>query len=90
MMARSWPSGHKQMWGIDAKVGFTVAEGRVTIFAMVDHARAECLGIHLAKRDTGFEALEPVRRAVHEQFGSFGENIACGVRLRHHHGSQLK
>jgi len=29
------------MWGIDATVGFTVAEGRVAIFAMVDHATAE-------------------------------------------------
>jgi len=30
-----------QMWDIDAMVGFTVAEGRVGIFAMVDHATAE-------------------------------------------------
>jgi len=29
------------MWGIGATVGFTVAEGRVAIFAMVDHATAE-------------------------------------------------
>jgi hypothetical protein len=29
------------MWGTDATVGFTVAEGRVAIFAMVDHATAE-------------------------------------------------
>jgi transposase InsO family protein len=29
------------MWGIDATVGFTLAEGRVAIFAMVDHATAE-------------------------------------------------
>jgi transposase InsO family protein len=78
-----------QMWGIDATVGFTVAEGRVAIFAMVDHATAECLGIHVAKRGTRFEALEPVRQAVHEQFGSFAENIACGVKLRHDHGSQF-
>jgi len=78
-----------QMWGIDATVGFTLADGRVTIFAMVDHATAEYLGIHVAKRGTRFEALEPVRRAVHEQFGSFAENSACGVRLRHDHGSQF-
>jgi transposase InsO family protein len=29
------------IWGIDATVGFTLAEGRVAIFAMVDHAMAE-------------------------------------------------
>jgi len=74
--------------GIDATVGFSMADGRVTIFAGVDHATAECLGIHVARRGTQFEALEPVRRAVHAQFGSFAENIACGVRLRHDHGSQ--
>ena len=78
-----------QMWGIDATVGFTVAEGRVGIFAMVDHATAECLGIHVARRGTRFEALEPVREAVHEQFGSFAENIACGVKIRHDHRSQF-
>ena len=54
------------MWGIDATGGFTLDEGWVTILAMVDHTTAECLGIHVAKRGTRFEALEPVRRAVHE------------------------
>jgi len=78
-----------QMRDIDAMVGFTVAEGRVGIFAMVDHATAECVGIHVAKRGTRFEALGPVRQAVHEQFGGFAEGVACGVRLRHDHGSQF-
>jgi len=78
-----------QIWGIDATAGFTPAEGRVAIFAMVDHATAECLGIHVAKRGTRFEPLEPVRRAVHEEFGSFAEGVARGVRLRHDHGSQF-
>ena len=78
-----------QMWGIDAKVGFTLADGRVTIVAKVDHATAECLGVHVARRGTRFEALEPVRRAVRLQFGGFAEGIACGVRLRHGHGSQF-
>jgi len=78
-----------QMWGIDATVGFTVAEGRVAIFAMVDHAAAGVSGIPVAKRGTRFEALEPVRQAVHEQFGGFAEGVACGVRLRHDHGSQF-
>jgi transposase InsO family protein len=78
-----------QMWGIDATVGFPLADGRVTIFAMVDHATAECLGIHVARRGTRFEALEPVRRAMHEQFGGFAEDIALGLKLRPDHGSQF-
>jgi transposase InsO family protein len=56
---------------------------------MVDHYSAYCLGIHAAKRGTRFEALEPVRQAVQEQFGGFGEAVAAGVRLRHDHGSQF-
>jgi len=43
--------------------------------------------MHVARRGTRFEALEPVRRAVHEQFGGFAEGIACGLKLRHDHGS---
>ncbi len=77
------------MWGIDATVDFTLAGGPVPIFAMIDHHSAFCLGIHVAKRGTRFEALEPVRQAVREQFGGFWEGVALGVKLRHDHGSQF-
>jgi transposase InsO family protein len=77
-----------KMWGIDATAGFTAQDGQVAIFAMVDHYSAYCLGIHAAKRGTRFEALEPVRQAVQERLGGFGEAVAAGVRLRHDHGSQ--
>ncbi|GIU76640.1 MAG: hypothetical protein KatS3mg004_3727 [Bryobacteraceae bacterium] len=75
------------MWGIDATAGFTLRDGQVPIFAMIDHGSARCLGIHVAKRGTRFEALEPLRQAVREQFGSFSEGTALGVKLRHDHGS---
>jgi transposase InsO family protein len=78
-----------QMWGIDATAGFTLRDGQVPIFAMIDHCSACCLGIHVARRGTRFEALEPVRQAVREQFGGFREGIALGVKLRHDHGSQF-
>jgi transposase InsO family protein len=78
-----------QMWGIDATAGFTARDGQVPIFAMIDHCSACCLGIHVARRGTRFEALEPVRQAVREQFGGFSEGIALGVKLRHDHGSQF-
>jgi len=79
----------KPMWGINPTAGFSMADGRVTIFAMVDHATAEFNGIHVAKRGTRFEALEPARRPVYEELGGFTEGMACGVRLRHEHGSQF-
>ena len=75
-----------QMWGIDSTAGFTLRDGQVPIFARIDHCSAFCLGIHVAKRGTRFEALEPVHQTVREQFGGFSERIAPDVGLRHDHG----
>jgi len=77
------------MWGITATAAFTLRDGQVPIFAMIDHGSAYCLGIHVARRGTRFEALEPVRQAVREPFGGFREGIAEGVKLRPDHGSQF-
>ena len=76
-----------QMWGTDATATCTEAEGAVTIFAAIDHCTAECVGIHVVKRATRFEALEPIRQAVRERFGAFSQGCATGLRLRHDHGS---
>jgi len=76
-----------QLWGTDATATFTEEDGQVTIFAAIDHCSADCIGIHAIKRAHRFEALEPVRQAVREQFGSFSASVAAGVRLRHDHGS---
>ena len=67
------------MWGTDATVTSTEAEGAVTIFAAIDHYTAECVGIHVVKRGTRFEALEPIRQAVRERFGVFfrAAPLAC-------------
>src|SRR3954454_4338041 len=77
-----------QMWGTDATATVTLADGKVTVFAAIDHCTAECVGIHAVKRATRFEALEPIRQGVREQFGQFRDNVAAGLRLRHDHGSQ--
>ncbi len=65
------------MWGIDATAGFTVRDGRVAIFARIDHCSACCLGIHVARRGTRLEALEPVRHDHGSQFmsGDFQRGI---------------
>ena len=60
-----------QMWGTDATVTFTETEGHVTVFAAIDHYTAECVGIHAVNKATRFEALEPIRQAVTQHFGSF-------------------
>lgn len=77
------------MWGTDATGVWTEHEGMVTVFAAIDHATAECVGIHAVKRATRFEALEPIRQGTRKMFGSFGPGVARGVQLRHDHGSQF-
>ena len=76
-----------RMWGTDATATVTLRDGAVTVFAALDHCTAECVGIHAAKKATRFEALEPIRQGVREYFGGFSANVACGLDLRHDHGS---
>ena len=76
-----------QIWGTDATSTVTACDGQVTIFAAIDHCTAECMGIHVVKKAHRFEALEPIRQGVREQFGLFSGGIAAGLRLRHDHGS---
>jgi transposase InsO family protein len=76
-----------QMWGTDATATFTEREGAVTVFAAIDHCTAECVGIHVVKKATRFQALEPIRQGVHEYFQGFSAGAAAGLKLRHDHGS---
>jgi putative transposase len=75
------------MWGTDMTAVMT-GEGQAAVFVAVDHGSAECLGIHASRDANRFEALEPVRQAVRRCHGSFGRDVAAGLRLRHDHGSQ--
>lgn len=76
------------MWGTDATSTITIEDGQVAVFAIVDHCTTECLGIHVAKRATRFEALEPLRQAVRQVFGGYAADAALGLKMRHDHGSQ--
>jgi transposase InsO family protein len=76
-----------QMWGMDATSCLT-REGNATVFVVVDHCAAECIGIHAARPGTRFEAVEPLRQGVHAIFGAYAEGIATGLQARHDHGSQ--
>ena len=76
------------MWGTDATANWT-DEGPATIFIAVDHFTAECLGSHAARRDTPFEALEPLRQGIREHLGAYRAEMTTGLALRHDHGSPL-
>jgi putative transposase len=82
------PDRPDAMWGTDATASWT-AEGLATIFITVDHFTAECVGIHAACRGTRFEALEPLRQGIAAHFGTYREQVAAGLALRHDHGSQF-
>ena len=75
------------MWGTDLTTTFT-GEGPAAVFVAVDHCSAECVGVHAHSRATRFEALEPIRQGVRRYFGGFAKGIACGLAVRHDHGSQ--
>lgn len=76
------------MWGTDMTSTFTVMEGQASVFVAVDHCTMECIGIHASKKGNRFEALEPIRQGVREQFGGYGKSVAAGLKLRHDHGTQ--
>lgn len=83
------PDQPDRMWGTDATSTLT-DEGQATIFFVVDHCTAECLGIHAARRGTRHEALEPMRQAVRGRYGRFEPGVAGpDLALRHDHGSQF-
>jgi putative transposase len=75
------------MWGTDMTETVTVRDGVARVFIAVDHANSECVGVHASKSGNRFEALEPIRQAVHQHYGDIGPRAAAGLSLRHDHGS---
>jgi transposase InsO family protein len=82
------PQQPNVMWGTDLTSTRTVEEGQAAVFVAVDHYTGECVGIHASGSATRFEALEPLRQGVRDYFGTFGQEVAKGLSLRHDHGSQ--
>lgn len=78
-----------EMWGIDITSTLTRHEGAASIFVLVDHCTAECMGLHATLRATRFEATEPLRQAVPFAFGVYEEGRAAGLAPRHDHGSRF-
>jgi putative transposase len=75
------------MWGTDLTTTIT-GEGQAVVFIAVDHFNAECVGVHADRHATRFQALEPIRQGVRQQFGGFIKDVARGLSVRHDHGSQ--
>jgi transposase InsO family protein len=75
------------MWGTDATQIPTVLDGKVWLFAVVDHWNAEGMGWHVAKIGDRYAAAQAVGMAIKTEFGAVAAGIARGLALRHDHGS---
>jgi putative transposase len=75
------------MWGTDATQIPTVLDGKVWLFAVVEHWNAEAVGWHVAKIGDRYAAAQAVGMAAKAIFGGVAAGNARGVALRHDHGS---
>jgi transposase InsO family protein len=76
------------LWGTDATMVQTVEDGRVWIFAALDHFNAEVIGHYVSTDGSRFSALEPISQAVTARFGGVGADAARGVSVRTDNGPQ--
>jgi transposase InsO family protein len=77
-----------RLWGTDATLVPTAEDGRIWVFAAIDHGNAEVVGHFVSTDGSRFSALEPIAQAVAARFGSFGADSARGVTVRADHGPQ--
>ena len=78
-----------EMWGTDATSTMLLNGQQATIFGVYDHCTCELMGIHAAIEADRYEAMVPLHQACRTAFGSVGQAIAAGLKLRHDNGSQF-
>jgi putative transposase len=78
-----------EMWGTDATSTMLLNGQQATIFGVYDHCTCELMGIHAAIEANRYEAMVPLHQACRTAFGSVGQAIATGLKLRHDNGSQF-
>jgi transposase InsO family protein len=83
------PSRPDEIWGTDMTQTLLESGMNAAIFAVVDHATSECLGLFAAERGRRFEAVEALRQAVHHRGLKADKDALVGIKLRHDHGSQF-
>lgn len=84
------PEQTNQRWGTDLTTTWTIEDGTVGVFVVVDHHNAEGLAVRVAQGAADrFEAIESLRTATNAALRSTTEGIAAGIELRHDHGSQF-
>lgn len=79
-----------KMWATDGKKFFAGKDGWCWFFGVIEHFNDEILSWHTAKKGNRFAALEPIRRAVREQYGNIEKGVCADTELllRSDHGTQ--
>jgi transposase InsO family protein len=79
-----------QMWATDGKEFRTEEDGKCWFMGVIDHFNDEILSFHLSTTFDAYAAMEPLRMAVRNVFGSVSKGICKGMELtlRADHGSQ--
>jgi transposase InsO family protein len=76
------------LWGTDATMVQTVEDGRVWVFAALDHFNSEVVGHYVSTDGSRFSALEPISQALTTRFGGIAADAARGLALRLDNGPQ--
>jgi putative transposase len=79
------PEGPNMIWGTDATMAYTAADGWV--WCSIDHYTGEAWAT-VARTDDRFAALEAIYDAVRDRFGTLGPDVARGISCRHDWGPQ--
>jgi putative transposase len=77
------------MWGTDAAKVFTLEDGWVWFFGVIEHWNSECLGWHTTKKGDRFAAIEALTQSIENVFKDTQKGVARGIKLRIDHGSQF-
>ncbi len=80
-----------KMWATDGKQFYTKHEGKCWFIGVIDHFNDEIKSFHVCKVFDRFAALEPVREAIKNEFGTIKQGVCKGmdIALRADHGSQF-
>lgn len=81
-------SAPDRLWGTGASMVQTTKDGRVWVFAALDHFNSEIIGHYVSTDGSRFAALEPISQAVSTRFGGIDADAARGVIIRADNGPQ--
>lgn len=79
------------LWATDGKEFWTEQEGKCHFIGVIDHFDDQIMSFHLCKKFDRYAAMEPLREAIKNEFGSVDKGVCngLGIALRSDHGSQF-